>query len=114
MKPRKLLQVQKYKNSVKILREFAREKILSRIKDMERGDHAINDMLSIIFKAARKFILSIVLFMSLIYSKGDDNMEMEILIDEFLTLFTAGQETTASAITFCVLELGRNPECLRK
>lgn len=41
-------------------------------------------------------------------------MEMETLIDEFLTLFAAGQETTANALAFCVVELGRNPECLKK
>lgn len=33
---------------------------------------------------------------------------MDSLIDEFITFFNAGQETTANSIAFCFLELGKN------
>ena len=35
-------------------------------------------------------------------------------MDEFVTIFAAGQETTANALAFCFLELGRNPDVLEK
>jgi cytochrome P450 len=39
---------------------------------------------------------------------------MEPLIDDFITFFNAGQETTANALAFCFLELGKNPRVLKK
>ena len=57
LKPSKFNEIKKYKESIKVLREFAREKILDRLKEMESGEFVVNDMLSIIFKAARKFRL---------------------------------------------------------
>lgn len=39
---------------------------------------------------------------------------MEDKIDEFLGFLGAGQETTATALTFCILELGKSPEVLEK
>jgi cholesterol 24(S)-hydroxylase len=32
------------------------------------------------------------------------------MIDDFITFFIAGQETTANALAFCFLELGKRPE----
>ena len=32
------------------------------------------------------------------------------MIDDFLTFFVAGQETTANALSFCFLEMCKNPE----
>ena len=39
---------------------------------------------------------------------------MEIMIDDFLTFFIAGQETTSTALAFCFYELGRNEDIVRK
>jgi cholesterol 24(S)-hydroxylase len=39
---------------------------------------------------------------------------MEIMIDDFVTFFIAGQETTANALGFCFYELGRNEDIMRK
>lgn len=36
------------------------------------------------------------------------------MTDDFITFFVAGQETTANALSFCFLEIGKNPEILRK
>jgi cholesterol 24(S)-hydroxylase len=47
-------------------------------------------------------------------TKEDDKFDMEIMIDDFLTFFIAGQETTSTALAFCFYELGRNEDILRK
>lgn len=36
------------------------------------------------------------------------------MIDDFLTFFFAGQETTANTLAFCFLELGRHPDVVEK
>ena len=44
----------------------------------------------------------------------DDELDLEALIDDFVTFFIAGQETTANTLAFCFLEMGRNPEVFKK
>lgn len=39
---------------------------------------------------------------------------MEKMIDDFMTFFVAGQETTANTLAFCFLELGKNPDIVHK
>ena len=39
---------------------------------------------------------------------------MEDMIDDFITFFVAGQETTANTLAFCFLELARNPSVVEK
>ena len=41
-------------------------------------------------------------------------MDIESMTDDFITFFVAGQETTANTLAFCFLELGRNPEIMKK
>lgn len=36
------------------------------------------------------------------------------MTDDFITFFVAGQETTANALSFCFLEMGKNPEIVKK
>lgn len=36
------------------------------------------------------------------------------MTDDFITFFVAGQETTANALSFCFLEMGKNPEIAKK
>uniref|UniRef100_A0A8K9V062 Cholesterol 24-hydroxylase-like n=1 Tax=Oncorhynchus mykiss TaxID=8022 RepID=A0A8K9V062_ONCMY len=42
------------------------------------------------------------------------NDDEEIMLDNFVTFFIAGQETTANQLAFAVMELGRLPEILTK
>jgi cholesterol 24(S)-hydroxylase len=44
----------------------------------------------------------------------ENKLDLEVLVDDFITFFIAGQETTANALSFCILELGQNPEVLAK
>jgi cholesterol 24(S)-hydroxylase len=39
---------------------------------------------------------------------------MEVMVDNFVVFFIAGQETTANTLAFCMLELGRNPQVMDK
>ena len=41
-------------------------------------------------------------------------VDLEDMIDDFLTFFLAGQETTANSLSFCILELARNPKIMQK
>jgi hypothetical protein len=50
--PFNYFKIKENQNSITKLREYARECILKRIKDMESGDFATSDILSIIFKTA--------------------------------------------------------------
>ncbi|XP_015250362.1 PREDICTED: cholesterol 24-hydroxylase-like [Cyprinodon variegatus] len=38
----------------------------------------------------------------------------ELMLDNFVTFFIAGQETTANQLAFCIMELARHPEILAK
>lgn len=46
--------------------------------------------------------------------KGDEEFEIEDMVDDFVTFFIAGQETTATTLTFLFMELVKNPDILSK
>lgn len=39
---------------------------------------------------------------------------MEDMIDDFITFYFAGQETTANGLAFCIMQLEKNPQILKK
>lgn len=41
-------------------------------------------------------------------------MDIEKMVDDFVTFFLAGQETTANTLAFAFLEIGKNPEVIDK
>lgn len=41
-------------------------------------------------------------------------MDLEELVDDFLTFFGAGQETIANGLAFTIMELGLNPHCFKR
>jgi cholesterol 24-hydroxylase len=45
---------------------------------------------------------------------ADEKFDLEELVDNFLTFLLAGQETTANALAFTFLEMGKNPEISKK
>ena len=49
-----------------------------------------------------------------VYWTEENRSDTENLIDNFLTFFIAGQETTANTLAFAFNEMGRNPEVLKK
>nr|QEV83798.1 cytochrome P450 [Brachionus rotundiformis] len=46
--------------------------------------------------------------------KLDEKFNVDNMIDDFLTFFVAGQETSANTLAFCLLEIGRNPDVFEK
>ena len=60
------------------------------------------------------FLNILISFKNCIINKGDDSFDMEDMIDDFITFFIAGQETTAGTLACCMIELARNPLVLQK
>ena len=46
--------------------------------------------------------------------KDDEGLDIEIMIDDIIVFFFAGQESTAGALTNCFFELMLNPDCFQK
>ncbi len=54
LNPMNFFKIKHYRNAIVKLREYAKECILQRIKEMESDQFVTNDILSIIFKTASK------------------------------------------------------------
>ncbi|XP_022088639.1 cholesterol 24-hydroxylase-like [Acanthaster planci] len=95
----------KYRKEVRkcinFLRDTGRRCIEERLRAMEKQDDVPNDILTYILKEIDCF-------------KGEKAIDQEGLIDEFVTLFIAGQETTANLLSFTLVELGHHPEVLHR
>ena len=46
--------------------------------------------------------------------KEEGSLDVELMTDDFVTFFVAGQETTANTLSFCFLEISKNPEIVKK
>ncbi|KAI1897271.1 hypothetical protein AGOR_G00081590 [Albula goreensis] len=90
--------IREVKQAVEFLRKTGAECIQERKRAMEMGEDLPKDILTQILKCAEA-------------EKEDDHEQM---LDNFLTFFIAGQETTANQIAFTLMELGREPEILAK
>ncbi|XP_073466673.1 cholesterol 24-hydroxylase-like isoform X3 [Aquarana catesbeiana] len=84
--------------SLRFLRKTGRECIERRKKAIEDEEDIPLDILTQILKGAAQ----------------EDECDMEDLIDNFVTFFLAGQETTANQLSFTVIELARNPDILNR
>ena len=81
-------------NAAKFIRKFGSDCIIARMKNIADGKQVPNDLLNILIK--------------------DDNLSMDDKIDEFITIFVAGQETTANSLSFTLYEIIRNPDVQTK
>ena len=77
-------------DAAKFLRRFAFECISNRIKDIEANKPVPDDLLNILV--------------------NDKTLSMDDIIDEFITVFGAGQETTANSMAFTLYEIIRHPD----
>ncbi|XP_040268614.1 cholesterol 24-hydroxylase-like isoform X1 [Bufo bufo] len=93
--PSKKKVIQEIRDSIRLLRKTGKECIEMRQKMVQDGVEVPTDILTQILKGG---------------ALEDD----ELLIDNFLTFFIAGQETTANQLAFVVQELARHPEILQK
>lgn len=96
IKPSNFSQIKEYKDSIKTLRQFAKDRIMERVKDMQSEGYVNSDIFSNMVEASSKFSFDLNFFLHSNRSlfKGDNQIDLELLIDEFITLFAAGQETT--------------------
>ena len=81
--------IKKQISAAQFLRKFASDCINTRMKDMADGKIVPDDLLSILIE--------------------DDSWSLVDKIDEFITIFIAGQETTANTLSFALYEIIRNP-----
>ncbi|XP_062974116.1 cholesterol 24-hydroxylase-like [Elgaria multicarinata webbii] len=90
--------VKEVQESVRLLRRTGKECIERRRKAIENEEEVPLDILTQILKGAAEE-----------GDCGDENM-----LDNFVTFFFAGHETTANQLSFAVMELARQPEIVAK
>ncbi|XP_026174309.1 cholesterol 24-hydroxylase-like isoform X1 [Mastacembelus armatus] len=100
-KPQNWSFINEVREACHLLRKTGAKWIHERKTAMENGEDVPKDILSQIIKSAGQ----------------EENMtkeDEEFMLDNFVTFFIAGQETTANLLAFCIMELGRHPHVLEK
>lgn len=93
--------INEVREACRLLRTTGAQWINDRRTAMQNGDDVPKDILTQIIKSADK----------------EENMskeDEELMLDNFVTFFIAGQETTANQLAFCIMELARHPDILEK
>ncbi|XP_077408258.1 cholesterol 24-hydroxylase-like isoform X2 [Vanacampus margaritifer] len=85
----------------KLLRSTGAEWIHNRKMAVQDGGDVPKDILTQIIKSAGK-------------EESMTKEDEEFMLDNFVTFFIAGQETTANQLAFCIMELARHPGVLEK
>ncbi|XP_069806119.1 cholesterol 24-hydroxylase-like [Dendropsophus ebraccatus] len=96
--PFKQAVIREVKKNVDFLRDTGRQRIELRMKAIHDGEAIPKDILTQILKAAEL----------------EGGCTMDDFIDNFVTFFIAGQETTANQLSFAVQELAQHPEILAR
>ncbi|XP_034554756.1 cholesterol 24-hydroxylase-like [Notolabrus celidotus] len=100
-KPKNWPFIKDVRKACRLLRTTGAKWIQERKTAMKNGDEVPKDILTQIMKTAGK--------------EGNMSKEdEEFMLDNFVTFFIAGQETTANQLAFCIMELGRHPDILQK
>jgi cholesterol 24(S)-hydroxylase len=81
-------------DAARFLRKFASDCTTTRMKDIADDKAVPDDLLSLLIK--------------------DGSLSLDDIIDEFVTMFIAGQETTANSLSFTLYEVIRNPHVKAK
>eukprot|EP00731_Ephydatia_muelleri_P028736 Em0020g380a len=85
-----------YHEAVGAMRRIGRDCIEKRIKAVTSGEEVPNDILTQILQT----------------SIADKSVDMETLVDDFVTFYIAGQETTANTLSFAIILIQQHPEVL--
>ncbi|XP_078131581.1 cholesterol 24-hydroxylase-like [Sander vitreus] len=93
--------IKKVREACHLLRTTGAKWINDRKTAMQNGDDVPKDILTQIIKTAGK-------------EESMTKEDEELMLDNFVTFFIAGQETTANQLAFCIMELGRHPDILEK
>lgn len=60
------------------------------------------------------YSLTVNLLRSIYLVEGSHGFTFDIMVDEFLTVVIAGMETTANSLALTFMELGRQPQIIKK
>ncbi|KAM9840440.1 cholesterol 24-hydroxylase-like [Aulostomus maculatus] len=93
--------VTEVREACRLLRTTGARWIQDRKTAIYNGEDVPRDILTQIIKSAGK-------------EESMTKEDEELMLDNFVTFFIAGQETTANQLAFCVMELGRHPDILEK
>ncbi|XP_041814124.1 cholesterol 24-hydroxylase-like [Chelmon rostratus] len=93
--------INEVKEACRLLRTTGAKWINERKTAMRNGDDVPKDILTQIIKSAGK-------------EESMTQEDEEFMLDNFVTFFIAGQETTANQLAFCIMELARHPDILEK
>ncbi|XP_030260221.1 cholesterol 24-hydroxylase [Sparus aurata] len=93
--------VNEVRESCRLLRTTGAKWIQDRKTAMQNGDEVPKDILTQIIKSAGK-------------EESMTQEDEDLMLDNFVTFFIAGQETTANQLAFCIMELARHPDILEK
>ncbi|KAM9798343.1 cholesterol 24-hydroxylase-like [Neosynchiropus ocellatus] len=100
LKPGNRAYIKKVREACRLLRVTGAKCIRDRKAAMQNGEDVPNDILTKIIETAGQ--------------ETTTEEDEESMMDNFVTFFIAGQETTAGQLSFCIMELCRHPEILRK
>ncbi|XP_073789299.1 cytochrome P450 46A1.3 isoform X1 [Danio rerio] len=99
--PKNWKAIQETKGATVLLRKTGEQWIQNRKTAVEIGEDVPNDILTQILKTAKE-------------EKVNNTKDHEQMLDNFVTFFIAGQETTANQLSFAIMELGRHPEIYKR
>ncbi|XP_057208755.1 cholesterol 24-hydroxylase-like isoform X1 [Triplophysa rosa] len=101
LNPKNWKTVQQIKDAAELLRATGEKWIQNRKTAVENGEDVPKDILTQILKTAEE-------------EKANNLEDHELMLDNFVTFFIAGQETTANQLSFAIMELGRHPEIYKR
>ncbi|XP_044026007.1 cholesterol 24-hydroxylase-like [Siniperca chuatsi] len=93
--------INEVRDACRLLRTTGAQWINDRKTAMQNGEDVPKDILTQIIKTAGK-------------EESMTKEDEELMLDNFVTFFIAGQETTANQLAFCIMELARHPDVLEK
>uniref|UniRef100_A0A672ZVE3 Cholesterol 24-hydroxylase n=1 Tax=Sphaeramia orbicularis TaxID=375764 RepID=A0A672ZVE3_9TELE len=93
--------IKEVREACRLLRRTGAQWIHDRKTAIQNGDDVPKDILTQIIKTAGK-------------EENTTKEDEEFMLDNFVTFFIAGQETTANLIAFCIMSLGRHPDILER
>lgn len=92
---------EKTQNAIDLVRKIGKQCIMDRIQAINEGREYPVDILTYILQASNNL-------------QASSEFGMEEMIDEFVTFFIAGQETTAQLMSFFYEMVGRHPDIYKK
>ena len=86
--------IKKYIDAAQFIRKFALDCITTRMKDIDDGKPVPRDLLSVLIQGG--------------------SLPIDEIVDEFVTIFVAGQDTTANTLSFALYGIITNPHVEKK